>query len=104
MHTTPLHTAAELLSGPAPLLQDACVVGRAGASPHPLALPCGCAQARLRARPAHRERRRRGRAGAVGPGDSTVKERGERSCGFVQIRRCGWKKLRRARGEERKEE
>ncbi|CAL5056174.1 unnamed protein product [Urochloa decumbens] len=33
-HTTPLHAAAALLSGPAPLLRDACVAGLA--SPHPL--------------------------------------------------------------------
>lgn len=32
-HTTPLHAAAALLSGPAPLLRDACVAGLA--SPHP---------------------------------------------------------------------
>ena len=33
-HTTPLHSAAALLTGPAPLLRDACVAGLA--SPHPL--------------------------------------------------------------------
>ncbi|CAN6253006.1 unnamed protein product [Urochloa humidicola] len=33
-HTTPLHAAAALLSGPAPLIRDACVAGLA--SPHPL--------------------------------------------------------------------
>uniref|UniRef100_A0ACD5ZCD0 Uncharacterized protein n=1 Tax=Avena sativa TaxID=4498 RepID=A0ACD5ZCD0_AVESA len=33
-HTTPLHAAAALLSGPAPLLRDACVAGLS--SPHPL--------------------------------------------------------------------
>ncbi|KAJ1281386.1 hypothetical protein BS78_04G302000 [Paspalum vaginatum] len=33
-HTTPLHAAAALLSGPAPLLRDACIAGLA--SPHPL--------------------------------------------------------------------
>lgn len=33
-HTTPLHAAAALLTGPAPLLRDACVAGLA--SPHPL--------------------------------------------------------------------
>lgn len=33
-HTTPLHAAAALLSGPAPLLRDACAAGLA--SPHPL--------------------------------------------------------------------
>lgn len=32
-HTTPLHAAAALLTGPAPLLRDACVAGLA--SPHP---------------------------------------------------------------------